>query len=305
LRCVHCPRGVYYHKSTSTRMELDVFKRLLDKITSECRCRQIDLFNWSEPFLHPELDLFVEVVKRKNIKCVLSSNLSFNNRTRIEAVLMHSPTLIVSVSGFTQTVHERYHKGGNLETVKDNLKFIADLREARRLSLHVRIHCLQFVDNRDDQLLWKQFCDDYGFFYHGTQAYCSEVSTPETAERLLIRPGFRTDSDGKKKIEMYFSETPIFESCTLHNTIPINVHGDVYLCCIYWIREKYKIANYFDSSLASIQEKRLMHYHCSHCMVSRGKESVIAKLAKLGSRVSPRQLRHKVGKRLKKLLKNT
>lgn len=305
LRCVHCPRGVYYHKSTSTRMELDVFKRLLDKITSECRCRQIDLFNWSEPFLHPELDQFVNVVKSMNIKCGLSSNLSFNNPARLEAVLMHSPSLIVSVSGFTQAVHERYHRGSNLETVKGNLKFIANLRETRRLSLHVRIHCLQFVDNKDDQLLWKQFCDDYGFVYQGTPAYCSEVSTPETAKRLLIQPGFYRDSDGKEKIEMYFSETPSFESCPLHNTIPINVHGDVYLCCIYWNREKYKIANYFDASLISIQEKRLVHRHCSHCMVSRNKESVIAKLAKLGNKVAPRQLGHKVGKGLKKLLKNT
>jgi len=133
-------------------MELDVFKRLLDKITSECRCRKIELFNWSEPFLHPELDQFVKVVKSKKIECVLSSNLSFNNPARLEAVLMHSPSLIVSVSGFTQAMHERYHKGSNLETVKGNLKFIADLKKARRLSLHVRIHCLQFVDNKYDQL---------------------------------------------------------------------------------------------------------------------------------------------------------
>jgi len=68
---------------------------------------------------------------------------------------------------------------------------------------------------------------------------------------------------------MYFSENPSFEACPLHNTIPINVHGDVYLCCIYWNREKYKIANYFDASLISIQEKRLLHRNCSHCTVFR------------------------------------
>ncbi|MEW6416599.1 MAG: hypothetical protein AB1480_00545 [Nitrospirota bacterium] len=41
----------------------------------------------------------------------------------------------------------------------------------------------------EDQLLWEQFCSDYGFVYQGTPAYCLEVTTPETAKRLLLQPG--------------------------------------------------------------------------------------------------------------------
>lgn len=269
LRCVHCPRGVYYQKSTSTKMGLDVFKRLLEKITSECKCQKVDLYNWSEPFLHPELDKFVAVVKNKNIVCGLSSNLSFNSPARLEAVLMHSPSLIVSVSGFTQEVHERYHKGSNLENVKNNLKFIANLKEKHHLPLSVRIHCLQFADNQEDQLLWEQYCGDYGFIYHGAPAYCSEVTTPETAARLLYRPGFDRDANGGTKVRVDFSKTPILEACPLYNTIPINAHGNVYLCCIYWNRDAYKIGNYFDTSLHYVQERRLLHRDCSHCIVFR------------------------------------
>jgi MoaA/NifB/PqqE/SkfB family radical SAM enzyme len=269
LRCVHCPRGVYYQKSTSKRMAVAVFNRLLDKIMAQCKCQKVDLYNWSEPFLHPELDQFVSVVRSKNIACGLSSNLSLKNRDRLEAVLQHSPALIVSVSGFTQAVHERYHKGSNVETVKDNLKFIDKLRETRGLSVHVRIHCLQFIDNQEDQLLWEQFCGDYGFVYQGTPAYCSEVTTPETAERLLFKPGFCRDDKGELKVYMNFSETPIFDACPLHNTIPINADGDVYLCCIFWNRAEYRIGNFFETSLEHLQERRLLHRHCSHCTVFR------------------------------------
>lgn len=269
LRCVHCPRGVYYKKSTSTKMGPDFFKRLLDKMTSECTCQRVDLYNWSEPFLHPELDEFVKAVTRKNVACGLSSNLSFNKPSHLEAVLMNSPSLIVSVSGFTQAIHERYHKGSNIENVKSNLKFIANLRKTKGLSLHVRIHCLQFVDNQEDQLLWEQFCRDYEFIYHAIPACCSEVTTPETAARLLIQPGFYRDSDGETKMHMNFSETPSFETCPLHNTIPINAYGDVYLCCIYWNRDEYRIGNFLDTPLAAIQEKRFLHRACSHCTVFR------------------------------------
>jgi len=55
LRCVICPRGVYYKDNTSDRMDLGLFNRLLDKISSECECKYISLYNWTEPFLHPEL----------------------------------------------------------------------------------------------------------------------------------------------------------------------------------------------------------------------------------------------------------
>jgi MoaA/NifB/PqqE/SkfB family radical SAM enzyme len=269
LQCVHCPRGVYYKKSTSTKMGLDVFNRLLEKITSEGKCEKVDLYNWSEPFLHPQLDKFVNAVKSKNIGCGLSSNLSFKNPSRLESVLMHAPALIVSVSGFTQAAQERYHKGSNLENVKSNLKFITNLKEKRHISPHVEIHCLQFIDNQEDQLLWKKFCDDNGFIYQSKPAYCSEVTTPETAARLLYKPGFYRDANGETKIHMNFSEAPSFEACPLHNTIPINAHGDVYLCCIYWNREAYKIGNYFETSLVSIQESRLLHRDCSHCTVFR------------------------------------
>src|SRR5512143_4116551 len=69
LRCVICPRGVYYKKSTANRMKLEVFERLLDKIVSECECQTIQLYNWTEPFLHPELDKFVAAVMRRGIGC--------------------------------------------------------------------------------------------------------------------------------------------------------------------------------------------------------------------------------------------
>lgn len=269
LRCVHCPRGIYYKKSTSTRMELGIFRHLLDKITDDCKCRKIELLNWTEPFLHPELDKFVYSVRAKKIQCILSSNLSFRNPSRLESVLMHSPGLIVSVSGFEQKTHERYHKGSNLEQVKSNLELIAELREKRNLPLHVEIHCLQFTDNQSDQLLWGKYCNDNDFIFKAKPAFCSEVTTPESGKRLLYQPEFYLDSNGETKVRQYFSQDPNFEPCPLHNNIPIDARCDVYLCCVYWNHEQYKIDNYFDASLKSIQLKRLSHPECLHCTVFR------------------------------------
>lgn len=266
LRCVHCPRGRYYKGNTSVKMDLGTFKRVLDKITSECRCKKIELLNWTEPFLHPELDQFVYATRIKNIACILSTNLSFRNPSRLESVLRHRPGLIVSVSGFDQKTQERYHVGSNLEVIKSNLEFIAELRQKWNLPLHVEIHCLQFIDNQIDQLLWKKFCDDHGFIFQAKPAFCSEVTTPETAKRLIYQPEFYQDSNGETKVRKVFSKNPRFESCPLRNTIPINARCDVYLCCIYWNHDKYRIGNFFDTSLEDIQQKRLSHQECLYCV---------------------------------------
>ena len=250
-------------------MELDVFKRLLDKLTSECECKGIELYNWTEPFLHPGLDKFVHAVNSKGIGCTLSTNLSFRKPALLESVLTQTPALIVSVSGFEQKTHELYHKGSDVNTVKENLKFIVGFREKQNLTLHLEVHCLQFVDNQKDQLMWEQFCNDHGLIFLAHPAYASEVATPQSVARLLWKPAFDELPDGKFKVKNYYSKEPGVKPCDLHNTISLDCYSDVYLCCIYWNRKEFKIGNYFDIPIDEIQRRRLSLRECASCTVFR------------------------------------
>lgn len=267
LKCVQCPRGVYFKKNTSTRMRLDVFERLLDKMVAECDCQKIELFNWSEPFLHPELSKFVSLTLDKNIMCILSTNLSFSDASILESVLPYPLGMIVSVSGFDQEMQERYHKGSNVEYVKRNLQFIARAKQISNLPVYVEMHFLQFRDNQKDQILWEKFCNELGVAFCATPGYATEVTTPETARRLIHQPGFYKDADGKLKIWQNLSTAPILKSCPQHNGVPIDVRGDVYLCRAYWNRDEYRIGNYLNMTLQDIQLKRLQHKDCAYCLL--------------------------------------
>lgn len=265
LKCVHCHRGVNYKNNTSKRMRLDVLERLLDKIIAECKCNEIALYNWTEPFLNPELDKFVGAIMSRGIKCILSSNLSLNKQAMLEAVLLQKPTLVVSVSGFEQKTHERYHKGSDVSRVKENLRHIAVFRDKHNLELHVEVHCLQFIDNQQDQMMWEQFCKDHGFIFLAKPAHGCEVSTPETAERLIIKPRFEKMPDGQMKVKNNLSDNPVLDTCFLHNVIPLSCDCDVYLCCIYGNTIERRIGNFFDLSLKEIQRRRLSHRECAYC----------------------------------------
>lgn len=124
--------------------------------------------------------------------------------------------------------------------------------------------CLQFIDNQQDQLEWERYCSDHEFIYLGTPATFCGPGTVENFERFLYKPEVDISSDGvvtKRKI----IKKPNYRWCRFHNRLPVDVRGDVYLCCIYPNTENYKISNLQEMSVRDIQMRRLAHPECLCC----------------------------------------
>lgn len=102
IKCVTCPRGNGTIPTTSARMKLERFDGLLSKLVREVDLSVVELFNWTEPFLHPRLDGFVSLLKKWKIAPVISTNLSFRKQALLEDVIQQCPSLRVSVSGYEQ-----------------------------------------------------------------------------------------------------------------------------------------------------------------------------------------------------------
>lgn len=269
LKCPSCPRGSGISENTKARMSLADFDRLLSRVTSEVKVNAIEPFNWTEPFLHPQLDQFIGLMKKYKIGCVLSTNMSFRKPQLLENVLRHSPAILVSVSGFTQETQSIYHRASNINYIKANLEFISDFRKANNLKFKVEVHCLQFIDNQQDQLQWEKYCNDHDFIYFGKPANSFGLITEETVARLITKPEIEVLSDGTVQPKKYYLEKPSYEFCRFHNRLTVDALGDVYLCCIYWNTEKYKVGNIFELSLKDIQRNRMQHYDCLYCIGHR------------------------------------
>lgn len=130
LRCALCfagnQKGYEYHKGV---MDMALLNDILDKAKSETPNGGIVCcYANSEPFLHPQLPEVIQAVKRRGFRLELSTNLNYFQR--LDEVLASGPDLFtVSVSGFTQPIYERAHRGGDIEKVKQNLEILADLRQ--------------------------------------------------------------------------------------------------------------------------------------------------------------------------------
>ena len=97
-------------------MPLDIVEMVLDKYGKE----DIDWYNWGEPLLHKKFIAFAEMIKGTRSR--VSSSLSFKLSEDKRKSLRNFHQVVVSLSGMTEDVYKRYHKGGNFNLVKKTLK---------------------------------------------------------------------------------------------------------------------------------------------------------------------------------------
>jgi len=128
LECPYCPTGRRQNSGrTKQIIDVDVVKTFLDRYGKYLI--EADLFNWGESLLHPRISDIVHMFHERRIYNMLSSNLNIRNKSVLEKICDAGlDYLIVSISGSTQEIYERYHRRGDLSLVVENLKHLVDYR---------------------------------------------------------------------------------------------------------------------------------------------------------------------------------
>ena len=272
LRCPSCLVGnKLLHTSEWRRglMTPDLLGRILDKGLSECLIWNVGLYNWTEPMLHPDLVELIRVVKSRGLRCTISSNLQVL-RNPDDLLGSGLDLMRVSLSGFTQHVYERGHRGGDVEIVKDNMRRLAVAKAATGSATTIEVTYHQYLDNYHEIALMEEFSRSLGFKFTPYAAYMTTVE-----KVLAIQAGNCTPEDKlvldrlavplDRAIAITSQNPP--ELCELlEDYIVIDVSGQVMLCCGSSLRPSNVIGNYLDVSLEEIQRRRRKHALCSDCM---------------------------------------
>ena len=150
--------GVFHHGLMSTAL----LEAILDKAVTECTVAGVALFNWTEPLLHPAIHELIRVVRTRGIHCSISTNL---NVLRDPALLMAAGPdwLRVSVSGFTQDVYARGHAAGDIETVKRNMRRLAEAKARTAASTDLEVYYHKYVDNEADEAPMRAYAEALGY----------------------------------------------------------------------------------------------------------------------------------------------
>ena len=96
---------------------------------------RVELYNWGEPLLHPDIFEMIQYVTQRRITVGLSSNLNRLDRDSAKKLVESGLSqLVVSIDGATQQSYEAYRRGGSLEKVLENLNLLTETRAACKRS---------------------------------------------------------------------------------------------------------------------------------------------------------------------------
>lgn len=251
LRCKSCPQGRKIMESSSNKMSLELFEKIIDKAESE-GFKTIGLFNWTEPLLHPQLDKFIKHIKVKNMDVCLSTNLSLRNIDNLLKSFDNGlDSCYVTVSGYSQEVHEINHIGSDINIVKKNLTKLSEYLRSKNISTYkVLVKYLVFSYNVCEKELFGEFCNKLGFLIEFVDAL-----------------EFACVSNDKNDIEydIPHKKKDFFVCNMLFYNLPLDYKGDVYVCCADPNTPLGYIGNYLDMSQEEIFFYRYFNPKCSIC----------------------------------------
>ncbi len=257
LGCATCFRSTI--KGTRERMKFSLFCKILDKLQA-LNTQIVGLYNWTEPFLHPELLDFVREVKRRSMMCSLSSNLALANIPQLCDVLEvlepdDGDCLVVSVSGMQQSIYEINHIGGRIETVLKNLELAS--KSKNKLALRVKFLRFDYNHEEEDKLI--DFCMKIGISYEIINA----SGNPREHRDMKVS---NASSSSTRELK---SMAPCVYT---FNQMMLDVRGDVYLCCCTPPHQNYNVGSFLEQDIADITIKKYFHPACAVCTMQSRRE---------------------------------
>jgi len=133
LRCPMCPNKDL-PASAKTIMKLELFKKVVDEARSFAN--DVYLHHRGEPLVNPAFMDMVAYARATGLKVRFHTNGSLLDPEKANRLLDASPNLVsFSVDGFDKETYEAVRVGATFEKTVANIRYFAEQRRARRLSL--------------------------------------------------------------------------------------------------------------------------------------------------------------------------
>ena len=149
LKCPLCPVPHNLHRQTG-HMQPHTFKDVIDDIAGYAK--KMDLWNFGEPFLNPNIFEMIKYATDRKIKVRVSTNSTFLGEEEIEKVFWSNlSSIIVCLDGASKQTHERYRIGSEFEKVVEGISKLAGRKRALGRALpFIRLQFIVFSYNEHE-----------------------------------------------------------------------------------------------------------------------------------------------------------
>ena len=275
LRCPSCPIGnTNSHMLPGGAMSIDKLDSIVKKAKRELGYVSFHLYNWTEPFIHPQIGEAIDAVMRNGVACHLSTNLNLDKH--LAEVAEAAPTSIrVSTSGFTQEIYSQTHKEGNIEKVKINMEKLSNLVKKNGGTTELNLLFHRYLGNHGDEAQMRSFAEQLGYNFETVWAYLMPLEKNIAfAEKGLNAPSL-SESDitliGKLALPLgeaiEVAKAKRTKDCTLRSQqYALDSEGNVSLCCAVYDSNERIVGNYLNDPHEVLRAKKYDNPICGTCM---------------------------------------
>lgn len=271
LHCLSCPRGnVHSIKRPFEMMSYSTFCQILAKIRlEEPFVGNIQLYQWGEPTLNPELPMMIRHAREHGFICGLSSNL--NHKADFKSIIEARPECLrISASGIGD-MYGVTHTGGRWESFLTNIHTISRLRQKiyPEMKIELYYHRYKHSIGKAQEYITK-LSKRLDFEFHPVPAYlislddvlayCEGTPLPPQAQRA--REMLLIDLD--EGLEYAKKEASL--KCDAMRVLMINADLSVSSCMMYYYPSGNTISeNYLQTPLEEIVARRNKTALCARC----------------------------------------
>jgi hypothetical protein len=244
-------------------MDIDTFKRVLDKAQNECKLYKVQLYRWSDPLLHPQIHLFAEECYKRGLFVSTSSVLQHTNCDFEKLLSVGLTEFRVSFSGWMGMYITQ--RGATPDKFIKKLEVISKFPKHPKTKLvfffHLYEHTLVEVDRA------KKLAQDYGYEFHAFPA--THMNYDHTIE------GY-TDEDDQDVLNMLletpeqniarFKKKPTKDDyCFMQEKeITLDSYGRMQQCQMMYA-SKYIAGSFLNTPLKDLRRTIMNHSMCPKC----------------------------------------
>jgi pyruvate-formate lyase-activating enzyme len=269
LRCPSCPVGTMSSVNPKGLIDRDLFYAILEKLRQEFPNWQLHYYNWTEPLIHPQIVEFSQAAAQAGFHLHLSSNLNYLKDP--EGIMSAgAKTFRISLSGFSQSVYEISHSGGDVERVKRNMIRLSEAKKTTGSRMRTHVYYHKYAHNLHELSRMEEFARSLGFDFLADWAYLMPM------EKLLAYIEGELPKSERAFADEHFvpsmhdaiagMQPHRDSSCELIDQLVLDFQGNVSLCCATYDKAHNFIGKYLDMSWPDLQARKYVHNACAKCM---------------------------------------
>jgi radical SAM protein with 4Fe4S-binding SPASM domain len=127
-------------------LEYGIYKKAVDELKENLIF--LLLYSSGEPFMNKHLPDMAAYATERHVTTIVSTNGHFFTGENCKKILeARSDLIFISVSGFDQETYAKYHQGGDVEKVKQGIRYLNRLRKEMKVSTIIAVRYLIFSYN--------------------------------------------------------------------------------------------------------------------------------------------------------------